>query len=282
MVKSQIECELGQSPAWCDIYRSTHLDGKFFLYESPFVWTDIPLQTYSTIADAKFPPTTFTYDDGTHHHYFPSYDMLIRPSNGPACLFSGAHNRLLYECMRGELGLKRNSKRTLINQDGHDDIALGVENDYDFHIGNWVSKGYSQGFWRQYLHLSSTYTPALYNPLKRHGMAVVEGLSRSLMPTTALSTGYRFDMLRQLIVDYLDSLNGDPFIYTLDTDSLADWEKKFDSDSHQVLTIIAEEIFSRENLELFHFTPSPAYCPHEEAMSIWDATRKIYGSQITP
>jgi len=263
--------------SWRDVYRYTQSGGKIFAYESPFEWDQSHLVEYNAIEDAEYPPVTFTYRAGTIDHYFPSYDMLVRDKSGKArVLFTGAHNGLLYHCREAKLGVAPNAKRVLINQDDHDDILLGRESEHEIHIGNWVSHGYNEGFWGRYAHLSNSYTPSIYQLLRPKNYAIPYGLARGLMPTVSLSSWCNPDFLKSIFKEYMESLNGDPFIFTLDADDLADWTRSFGQDGQELLEIILDVVLSQPNLELFHFTPSPAYCPHEEAKKVWDFARNIY------
>lgn len=247
-----------------------------FIYESPQRWEKLPFQRFNNISNATYPPLKRIATILDRPHDFPEYDFLIEEEDKPPILFTGAHNRLLYEITNGSTPMLPNSKRHLINLDQHNDIMMGTATyrEDDIHIGNWVAGGAVGGYWGSYTHLDESYEPAL--SLNQKLEVIPFGLTDQTLPVNRVSTKYDFVQLQNVIKGLLDKIGDNPFIFTLDADSVVDWKKKYSVHSSQMLEIILKEVLSRKNLELFHFTPSPAYCPAEEAVKVWDKFRNVW------
>jgi len=262
--------------SFCDVIFDTPSGPNIFRYESPQRWEEMPLTRSSDISYATYPPVKRIATISDRPHDFPEYDMLIEEPDKPPILFTGAHSRLLYEITQGHISLWANAKRQLINLDRHDDFMLG-STEYrsdDIHIGNWVAGGAVGGYWGSYIHLDEEYEPVL--PIMQSLEVIPVGLAMQTMPVSKVFTRYNFTQLQSVIKGLLDKTGDDPFIFSLDADSVADWGRTFTDDSSQMLKVILHEVLSRRNIELFHFTPSPAYCPAEEAVKVWDKFRDVW------
>ena len=129
--------------SFCDVIFDSPSGPNTFRYESPQRWESLPFRRFDNISKAAYPPVKRIATIVDRPHDFPECDILIEEPCKPPILFTGAHNRLLYEITQGSTPLFPNAKRHLMNLDRHDDFMLGTANYRvdDVHIGNWVAAG---------------------------------------------------------------------------------------------------------------------------------------------
>ncbi len=184
-----------EQPAFCDVYFKSTVGPNQYRYESPLPWEKLPLMLYEQISEASYPDLKRVLTQGDKTHDFPEHDMFIKEKGKVPILFTGAHNRLLYEITSGVIPLRPNAKRSLINIDHHDDIMLGSVgyDPYDVHIGNWVAAGAVNGYWGNYVHLDEGYEPRLpLTEIKPSQEAIPVELVRQSLPVYRISTAYNF------------------------------------------------------------------------------------------
>ena len=78
--------------------------GRTFEYLGITPWELSPLKEFQDLNESSFPKVQLAekWGDG-YEVLLPKEDMIIRSKGLPPILFTGHHNRLLYECLKGLL-----------------------------------------------------------------------------------------------------------------------------------------------------------------------------------
>lgn len=195
--------------------------------------------------------------------FSPISDIVLR------LLFSAAHNRLLYEMIQGKF-LQQDPRRVLVLLDEHDDFFLGKGKTYDsrnIHIGNWGASGVIQQQWNQVVHLSRKYS-------HNHDLIQIRDTAIPLGRFEKQFEIAEVDLVRlEIAVPFImQLLEGKNFIYSHDADEFADWHSGYDNALKTLLNMFVRH----PDVDLIHFTPSPAYCSPETAIPQWDLLREVY------
>jgi len=252
-----------------------------FIYFGTEPWENTVLSRVNCLQAADFPPTRLVGVARTtciepHYHRYPIYDMIIFHPGLPPILFSGEHNRLLYDILTYDFPpyqispidlsrtlLKPDPDRVLLIEDDHDDFNMVPYP--EIRIGNWGSHGFRRGYWGEVIFLGNRGGDI---PTVEH--AFLEGLPNTPCKLTRIRLS---SQAARLAMNVMGQRN---FIYTLDADAHANFSgKDFTSERKAILRSNLEMVVRSGCCELIQFTTSPAFCPDHKAIRIWNFFREV-------